>query len=357
MGEIAAFANDGLQRLARGGIEVGGVLFGTRDGVAIRIEAWRPIVCEHARGPSFLLSEKDETSLVKLLADCDSESGLKGLEVLGWFHSHTRSEICLTGDDRQIFDRYFAELWQVALVLRPKRHEHVRAGFFVRESGVPLQTGSSLLEFAIEPAIKPIAPPPKSASAQIAADRPEPVPERLGRREQSPFWPKWLALAAVILMIVTGVRIMTMKHQNEPPVILPVKVSDRFGTLQVEWDRTFKQVAEADSAEILITDGGEKIKKNLDADAVHQGAFFFVRKNDEVRIQLTLFRGDKPTAREISVFVGPKSINGKDPAGAQPQPTAAENVRLREALRKETVRSQRLDRTVRSLQDRLAKRK
>ncbi len=359
MSEIAAFAIDGLQRLARGGIEVGGILFGSRDGTALRIEAWRPILCEHARGPSFLLSAKDEKALQKLLVECDSDPGLKGYQRLGWFHSHTRSEICLTAEDLQIYDRYFAEPWQVSLVVRPKRHEHLRAGFFLREPGGLVRTGSSFREFAIEPIKKAPLPPLRLAPVGIAPSQTETAPMRPERRVHSPFRPKWLTLAAVILMILTAARIMTMKWENEKdtPVILPLKVSDQLGTLQIEWDRTFKQVVEADSAEIVIVDGREEVKKTLDAATVHQGAFRFVRSNEDVRIQLTLFRGGKPTAKEISLFVGPKSVRGGevlDRAGRKRQRVADENVRLREALKKETARSQLLEQTVRSLQELLA---
>lgn len=360
MGEIAAFADDGLQRLARGGIEIGGILFGSRNGTALRIEAWRPILCEHARGPSFLLSPKDEKALGKLLGECESDPDLKGYEALGWFHSHTRSEICLTDDDLHIHDRYFAELWQIALVLRPKRHERVRAGFFVRELGGTLRTGSSLVEFGIEPSKHVVARPQKSVLRSIPASQPEPGAVQHVRRVQSPFSTKWLSLVAVVLLLLTGVRIMIMKWGNEPPGILPVKVSDQFGTLQIEWDRTFHKVVDADAAEISITDGAAEVKKRLDAETVHQGAFQFVRNSEDVRIQLTLFRGGKATAREISRFVGPKSLRGKDAvlerAGSQLQEVTGENVRLREALRKETVRTQRLERTVRTLQERLANR-
>ncbi len=65
--EICAVAVEGLSRLRRGGVEVGGVLFGVRDGEAVRILAFRPTPCEHAVGPSFLLSEKDRRALENVL--------------------------------------------------------------------------------------------------------------------------------------------------------------------------------------------------------------------------------------------------------------------------------------------------
>src|SRR5271170_1732087 len=61
--EIRHAVAEGFQRLSRGGIEVGGVLYGTRDGRTVRILAMRPIACEHARGPAFQLSDKDRAAL------------------------------------------------------------------------------------------------------------------------------------------------------------------------------------------------------------------------------------------------------------------------------------------------------
>ena len=363
MSEIAAYVEDGFNRLTRGGLEEGGILLGTRSGMAIRIEAWRPIACEHARGPSFLLSPNDENALSKLLKECKTDPELKAYEALGWFHSHTRTEICLTDEDLQFYDRYFEYRWQVALVLKPRRHEHVRAGFFVRELAGRVRTGSSFLEFAIESAKPFVAQAKKNVPISIAAAQPAPVPlsapvpGRKARRVQSPFSPKWLSLIAVLLMLLTAARILKVKWDNEPPPVLPVKVVDQLGTLQIEWDRTNKQVMEADSAEILIVDGTENIQKSLDRETVRQGAFRYVRGSEDVRIQLTLFSGGKPTAMEISRFIGLKGALAKDAvpdrAGKPNRDVAEENVRLREALRKETVRVQRLERTVRNLQDRL----
>src|SRR5579862_1793462 len=65
--EIRHAVAEGVQRLARVGIEVGGVLYGIREGETNRILAVRPIACEHAKGPSFQLSDTDRASLADQL--------------------------------------------------------------------------------------------------------------------------------------------------------------------------------------------------------------------------------------------------------------------------------------------------
>src|SRR5580693_5923861 len=66
--EIRQEVAEGFQKLSRGGVEVGGILYGSREGRMIRILAMRPIACEHARGPAFLLSDADKKLLDEQLS-------------------------------------------------------------------------------------------------------------------------------------------------------------------------------------------------------------------------------------------------------------------------------------------------
>ncbi len=145
--EIRMRAAEGYQRMRHGGVEVGGVLFGTHADGTVRILAMRPIECEYSHGPRFLLSDQDETGLANLLESCAGDPELAGLEPVGWYHSHTREEICLSPADVLLFDRFFPLPWQVALVLRPASLSPTRAGFFLREADGTLRTASSYCEF------------------------------------------------------------------------------------------------------------------------------------------------------------------------------------------------------------------
>src|SRR5438477_7898856 len=74
---------EGLNKVPHGGIEIGGVLFGFREGERVRILAARPIACEYALGPSFVLSEKDQAGLREMLAASRNDSELRGVEPVG----------------------------------------------------------------------------------------------------------------------------------------------------------------------------------------------------------------------------------------------------------------------------------
>ncbi len=144
--EIRRSVTDGFQRL-RGGMEVGGILYGTRDQSKLRIEAIRDITCEHAHGPSFHLSDKDHQALDQQLLTDQDDPRLKGYVVLGWFVSHPRKDIALQPSDVELYDRYFPGTWQITLVIRPGRAGMMRAGFFVRDADGHVKTDRSYQDF------------------------------------------------------------------------------------------------------------------------------------------------------------------------------------------------------------------
>ena len=105
---LAAEAVEGLAAIPRGGIEVGGVLYGNHIGNAeITVIESRRLDCEYKLGPAFTLSPKDEQQLDELLRAPESDPSLVGLEAVGWFHSHTRSGIYLSGEDCSVHERFF----------------------------------------------------------------------------------------------------------------------------------------------------------------------------------------------------------------------------------------------------------
>ena len=147
----------------RGERETGGVLFGIQEPGRICIVAAKPLESEHAMGPGFVLSEKDEKRLAELSAAPAASPNSRALQALGWYHSHLRSRIFLSERDLQIHGRYFAAPFQVALVIRPESERPTRAGFFFRDASGEMRTDSSYEEFSIE------APAPAAAEVKQAA--------------------------------------------------------------------------------------------------------------------------------------------------------------------------------------------
>jgi hypothetical protein len=78
---------------------------------------------------------------------------------VGWYHSHTRSEIFLSDADQDLHNRFFPEPWQVALVLKPHTFEPMRGGFFFREPDGSMRGAATYREFQLDPL------PPRPAGA------------------------------------------------------------------------------------------------------------------------------------------------------------------------------------------------
>src|SRR5271157_2575541 len=168
---------DAFYSLPRGGAEIGGILLGQRLKRRLVIEDSVALDCEHAFGPSFTLSPRDQDRLAELLAS--AEQNPDGLRPVGWYHSHTRSEIFLSEADQDLHRRYFPEPWQVALVLRPHTFHPTRAGFFFRETDGSIHGTASYQEFALAPLpVRPVpagvAPATESAPSARLRRGPDP---------------------------------------------------------------------------------------------------------------------------------------------------------------------------------------
>ncbi|HWR54793.1 MAG TPA: hypothetical protein VN428_27035, partial [Bryobacteraceae bacterium] len=182
---------EAYRALARGGIEVGGVLFGRHEGRLVRVLDVRPIACEHAYGPAFVLSERDEKALTALLAEAPQDAELAGLEPVGWYVSHTRSGLSLSERDLDLHARFFPEWWQIALVARQAEEGAISAGFFV-----PARNGSMGAEpaggpFEVRPfrpgAASPVVSGSRVVEAELPADsQPELQPEPQPRQSSAP---------------------------------------------------------------------------------------------------------------------------------------------------------------------------
>ena len=157
--------------------EVGGVLFGIQEPGSIRILACRPLPSEHAMGPGFVLSQKDEHDLARLISAPATVPELSALQALGWYHSHIRSRIFLSGRDLQVHSRYFGAPFQIAMVVRAESDRPLRAGFFFREPSGEMRSESAYEEFPIE------APPAPGLEPQMpAASRAAPSDKRTHSR-------------------------------------------------------------------------------------------------------------------------------------------------------------------------------
>jgi hypothetical protein len=308
MNRIRMAAVDGFLAIRRGGLEIGGVLFGVMEPDRVRIEAFRLIECEHARGPSFVLSDADRTRLAGMLVAASEERELAGLALVGWFRSRTRSEISLSRADIELCDAYFPEMRQVVLVLRPEITRPTRAGFFFREEGGARRVDSSYCEFELDAG----APESDATAPESEASAPAAVPPMelkfleaaTGPRAYlRPLWIVALCLSAAAASVAGREYLAIRDAPQTPPLLLDV--SGRDGELHITWDRSAPMLRQARGGRIEIVEGGTPVSADLEPAQLQSGSFHYLRRTERVDIHLTVLRKSGGPVGEYAIYYGP----------------------------------------------------
>jgi proteasome lid subunit RPN8/RPN11 len=380
--EIRHEVAEGFQRLSRGGMEVGGVLYGTRDGRTVTVLAMRPMACEHARGPAFLLSDQDRSILAEQLEHEGEDPRLEGLTCVGWFLSHTRSEILLSDSDLEIFRDCFGAPWQVTLVIRPGRGGSMRAGFFVREADGTVKSESSYLEFNFpdrlagvldrSPRVERHAPERRSLGGHArAAEAAAPVPFRRESPQSMPSlgpgpqllpappprskWPWLVAWAVVVLALAFfGVRAFVLSPRTDP---IALSVLEHDGQLQIQWNHTARSVTGASAGTLDIADGKDARHVPLSPQDLAKGSFTYQRNTGEVEVRMAVEDAQGKKIEERSQYLGsaPAKVDSQEMRDLQQQKDAlqAEVDQLRRSNGAQAERIQELERAQKILETRL----
>jgi proteasome lid subunit RPN8/RPN11 len=387
--EIRHAVAEGFQRLSRGGIEVGGILYGTREGRTVRILAMRPIACEHARGPAFLLSDKDRMVLNEQLTADAEDPHLEGLMSVGWFLSHTRSEITLSDSDLELYSIFFPAPWQVTLVVRPGRGGSMRAGFFVREADGTAKSERSYLEFnfpdrlagvldrapgprpervpgerrlnamprseAFQSTVGAVAAarreiPPQEEIAPPSFGQPKYIPAQAPKRK----WP-WLLGWAVLVIIaaVFGLRYWMFRPVTEP---IALTVVEHDGQLRIEWNHAARPVTGAVRGTLVINDGSNTQTFALSPRELTAGNYTYERKSGDIEVRMSVEDSEGAKVQEASRFVGqaPVKVDQGELSDLKRKrdELEAEVARLIRANRAQDEKIQQLQRTVQIMQTR-----
>lgn len=412
--EIRLSAGSGLYSNPHGGIEVGGLLFGTRSGDAVRIAAWRPIPCEHAKGFAFVLSERDLLELAKLMEGAKTDPSLKGLQIAGWFLSHTRGNPELADSDLSVFDQCFPLRWQFTLVLRPGRLGPTKAAFFVRDEHGKLCAHSADRELTVEPLHGARVHGPRvhgqeaarSGEAAAATDartfdgverrqtvsvlpqnmerranggrsdaplvrippdspthRPHEAPRFVvGRPRRKKSWRRWLWSIPIVALLAVAALLVRERYLTEPPppATFALKMQDTpGGQLRIEWDRAAKPIQMAHHGVLEIVDGGKSQTQTLDTTHLREGSLTYGRSSGDVKVKLTVFgQNNAAPASEMAQFVGlrPGDSPGAESRRRWDEERAAlqtEIKRLRLQLERESSKNQQLLNLIRILQQRV----
>ena len=394
--EIRQAVAEGFQRFARGGIEVGGVLYGTYENGVVRILAVREIACEHARGPSFILSEDDRELLAEQWERDRDDPRLSGFGALGFYVSHTRSEVTLLPADVEFFNEFFPDPHHVALVIRPGRAGAMRAGFFVREADGSVKAETSYQDFSFPERLggpsptrhpreaAPIAekhtaplgftpprmepPPPAAPQTEFAvptfgglggaAAQTARAPDYVPQQPPKSRWGLWLALVLVaVAAAAVGVAYFTYFNVRGPVEPLALAAFERDSQLRIEWNHNASVIREAEKGSLQITDGQTVQTIPLTPDDLARGSFTYMRTSGDVQVRLEVQSPSHGSAVEETRFLGaPPSTAGSEELQSVKQERdslQAEVQKLREQNAAQTERNRQLERTLTILRSRL----
>jgi len=342
MDEIRAVAVEGCLRLVRGRLEVGGVLFGTKQGDVVTVRAFRNTPIVYAFGPTFVLSEPDRVTLAEVLRAHETEPDLKGMVPVGWFVSHPRSDSAsLSENDIAIFDEYFKEAWQTMLVLRPERSGTARAAFFSRDTNGTVRPGKSDAEFELTPGATPARSIPEPAAPET-----EPRTVVVGTisppRPRSRRWVAWavFAISGFLLGAAASAGYFIGLAKAPPPPALGLTVSEEGPALLLAWNPA--AVTGGDTATIEVRDSGGSRLLHLTRPQLARGAYPLPRSGNDVGFRMTAYdaRGSILT-QATTRFVGPVAGPSPDLEAARNEADRLreENTKLRGDLSKEAARA------------------
>lgn len=360
---LAASASESFLKFPFGGLEVGGVLFGQREGNTLRILAFRNVPSKYANGPGFLLSPDDEAALRGLLFGYDSDPALAGMIPVGWYRSHNRRALRLSPEDVIIHDRYFAESWHLAIVMKPEAGKPVRVGFFLRGESSSVDPARPWHETKIEIGDGQAPEEPETVAPSARSEitpRPEPeIPAFLrgadaaasgsGRR-----W-KWVvAIVLLVLLALAAAGWWFWQSRQASPVALDARAFDDKGMLRVQW----VPPPDAVDGAIDINQGGSPSTFPLNASQVKLGTAEFARHTQSVGVRIAIRRGDGKLVHEYTRFVkasGPADIEETIGRAVEERERRSGEVReAREELRREVLRREDLARRFVELRQSLA---
>jgi hypothetical protein len=307
--EINRLAVEGFYAFRRGGLEVGGLLFGRRTSTGVEVLAHEPVPCEHALGPGFRLSASDRSRFDDLLEQSRAESRFEGLDPVGIYRSVTRRPLELSDEDAELAAAIQQES-RVILILRPDAISPTKAAFFCfGPDGLRADTAEITLgmgrpqspEFTEEEPAPPVqewAEPPASIQPDVPTVE-QPVRVRVVRRVSTKPPRMRHAVRLVAALLMAGALWWLFAREA---ATLGLTLADRSGQVHVEWNRA--AVADARRGWIEIRDGASRIRTEFSPSELTHGSLYFLRRSDRTEVRMVIEAGDGRHHEESATVVG-----------------------------------------------------
>lgn len=337
----------GFGAVPKRGAEVGGLLLGSiehdGDKTIVRIEDFHAVPCDHLKGPSYLLTEKDEARF-RDAAQRVHNAGEAGQQLVGYYRSHTRDGLGLSDEDVQLFEKYLGEASQIVLLVRPFATRTSTGAFFFQENG-GFRRESSYQEFPFKRrelgggASAPIRNFPTDAttvesipddqpapdlrewvrnrSAENRAERVRPERQRSQPQTAAPAPPTaktrwvWIPLSFVFLIVgvVVGFQTSLMLQRGEierlaaAQLTMGLTAKTEGGKVVVRWDRNSNIIQNAASGTLRILDGDFSKMVNLDTRQLQNGSVIYMSADNKVAFRLEVITNQKTTMSESTDYI------------------------------------------------------
>jgi hypothetical protein len=333
----------GFGLVPRRGAEVGGILLGTAEQgerLIVRIDDFVTVPCEHLRGPSYILSEKDlavfDEELAKVAPAPD-----RRIHAVGFFRGNTRDGMQLGPEDLSLLESRFPAATAVCLLVRPYATRVSEAALLYRSEDGRFPQGEPELVFPFrrrelgggKPQRRRDAPGEEAggesgagngeeeAVLSLAARLPEPAPPTFGglAPAEAPGSPAgepeskagrgwvWIPLSFIFLLlgIVLGFQIaISFREPPAPeaaggsPYQLGLSIEPSGDSLTLRWNAAAPAIQAAQRAVLTIEEANNEKVVELGVDELRRGGVLYRNASPDVRFRLEAMLDERTSVAE-----------------------------------------------------------
>jgi hypothetical protein len=220
-------------------------------------------------------------------------------------------------------------------------------------------------------------PPPRRAAEPEEPPRDLPIPN-FAQTVNPPPPPKRMAVkhialavvgfALTVVMIGLGIRtraawVAKVSAVVQAPVspgsptnaTLGLKISDREGQVEIDWDRHAAWIQRGSEGVLEITDGGPLPQSvSLDSTHLRAGAFHYARQTAQLDVRLIVRAPDGREVRDVASFLGKlpvKAPKADDDSARQRDQLQTQQNKLKTDLNWQVIKTKKLEKELQSMKD------
>ena len=324
---------------------LGGVLLGSRPDGTLAVDDWRPIACDHSRGPAFQLSASDLSTLSGLLESLKAQAP-GGLEIVGWFVARPDENLEPSDAEIELHNRLFGPR-QCLLVLHPDQLGRLEVAVHIpsQRSARGMRRLEPLLSVDPQSArraarvrrqtrvAEQMAPEPAADSAETPAAVAAPPPVAAPR--QARLMPVIWCLTVLALACIGASAYLAWSRSvvpaaaspgpSQPIELVSLQAEMRDTRLEVHWRGDAPAIVQAAHVTLFVVTGGRTIRRDLSTRDARSGVQFYPPSIDEVDVRMQVRSADGALLEEKVHLKATRSHTGAvnpPPATAQPDSPA-----------------------------------